>query len=125
MAGRFGNVVNKGRSSGPGNSSSVQGASMYLAVPLRNIAKSLPPNERVKRVAVKPNKIYRPHLTDEQALDVIRKHKMGMTYRELADRTGFSEANMRSICQGVNRGHLLRMVEEGYTEPMLGYKEVK
>lgn len=113
------------RSSAANSSNSQQFASVKLSRSLYKVAKKLPPNERVKRVAVKPNKIYRPHLTDEQALEVIRKHKLGMTYRELADRTGFSEANMRSICQGVNRGHLLRMVEEGYTEPMLGYKEVK
>lgn len=66
-------------------------------------------------------KVYQPHLTDEQAKDVIRRHLTGVPYRILADRTGFSEGNIRAICQGVNRSHLLREVEME-PKPMMGGK---
>lgn len=50
-------------------------------------------------------------LSDDQAKEVIRKHFDGYTYTELAERTGFSAEGIRSICQGINRGHLLMQVE--------------
>ena len=50
-------------------------------------------------------------LTDEQAKDVIRQHFAGYGYGHLADRTGYSESTIRALCEGVNRGHLLREVE--------------
>lgn len=50
-------------------------------------------------------------LSDDQAKDVIRTHLNGMGYSKLADRTGFSESTIRALCEGVNRGHLLRDVE--------------
>lgn len=56
-------------------------------------------------------KINKPHLTDEQAKEVIRTHLNGVGYSKLADRTGFSESTIRALCEGVNRGHLLRDVE--------------
>lgn len=99
------------RSSAANSSNQVQFASFKLARPLYNIAKSLLPNPKVERKEKKPRRIHQAHLTDEQAKDVIRRHLTGVPYRILADRTGFSEGNIRAICQGVNRGHLLREVE--------------
>lgn len=60
-------------------------------------------------------------LTDEQAKEVIRQHFAGYGYSALADRTGYSESTIRSLCQGVNRGHLLMQVERE-RKPMMGGK---
>lgn len=60
-------------------------------------------------------------LTDEQAKNVIRQHFAGYGYSALADRTGYSESTIRSLCQGVNRGHLLMQVERE-PKPMMGGK---
>lgn len=59
----------------------------------------------------KKQNIYQPHLSDEEAKDVIRKKMLGVSYAQLAEDTGFSESSIRSLCQGVNRGHLLMQVE--------------
>ncbi len=99
------------RKSDAGSTTNIQFASVKLSRPLWNIAKSLPPNPKVERKVKKPHRIPVPHLTDEQAKDVIRRHLTGVPYRILADQTGFSEGNIRAICQGVNRSHLLREVE--------------
>lgn len=58
-------------------------------------------------------------LTDEQAKEVIRQHFAGYGYSALADKTGYSESTIRSLCQGVNRGHLLMQVERE-PKPMMG-----
>lgn len=60
-------------------------------------------------------------LTDEQAKEVIRQHFAGYGYSALADKTGYSESTIRSLCQGVNRGHLLMQVERE-PKPMMGGK---
>ena len=60
-------------------------------------------------------------LTDEQAKEVIRQHFAGYGYSVLADNTGYSESTIRSLCQGVNRGHLLMQVERE-PKPMMGGK---
>ena len=56
-------------------------------------------------------KVWQPHLTDEQAKDVIRSFLSGTPQSVLVDRTGFSPSCIRSLCNGQNRGHLLREVE--------------
>ncbi len=61
-------------------------------------------------------------LTDEQAKEVIRQHFAGYGYGKLAERTGYSEYAIRSLCQGVNRSHLLREVEME-PKPMMGEKK--
>lgn len=125
MAGYLSKPVNKGGSSGHSNGGSVKHANIFLTPSLYAMAKKLPPNERVKIEAVQPRKIYQRHLSDEQAMEVIRKRMDGVKYKELAEITGFSVGSLRAICTGQNRPHLLRMVEEGYTEPMMGYRRVK
>ena len=50
-------------------------------------------------------------LSDDQAKEVIRQHFDGYTYAKLAELTGFSAEGIKSMCQGVNRGHLLMQVE--------------
>lgn len=57
-------------------------------------------------------KVAASSLTDDQAKEVIRQHFAGYGYSALADRTGYSESTIRSLCQGVNRGHLLMQVEK-------------
>lgn len=56
-------------------------------------------------------KVAASSLTDDQAKEVIRQHFAGYGYSALADKTGYSESTIRSLCQGVNRGHLLMQVE--------------
>jgi len=50
-------------------------------------------------------------LTDEQAKQVIRQSLAGVPREYLAERTGFSYSCIKAICEGTNRGHLLRDVE--------------
>lgn len=57
-------------------------------------------------------KVWQPHLTDEQAKDVIRSFLAGTPQSVLVARTGFSESCIRNLCNGVNRGHLLMQVEK-------------
>lgn len=54
---------------------------------------------------------YVPRLTDDQAKDVIRSFLAGTPQHVLVERTGFSDSCIRSLCNGVNRGHLLMQVE--------------
>lgn len=57
-------------------------------------------------------KIPVPHLTDDQAKEVVRSFLSGVPQSVLVDRTGFSDSCIRSLCNGVNRSHILREVEE-------------
>ena len=66
-------------------------------------------------------KVWQPHLTDEQAKDVIRSFLAGTPQSILVARTGFSESCIRNLCNGVNRGHLLMQVERE-PKPMMGGK---
>lgn len=85
---------------------------MWMSHSLYSIAKKLPPNPKVERKVKTPNKIPVPHLTDEQAKEVVRSFLSGVPQSVLVDRTGFSDSCIRSLCNGVNRGHILREVEE-------------
>lgn len=51
-------------------------------------------------------------LSDEQARQVIRQSLAGVPRSYLAERTGFSDSCIKALCEGVNRSHLLREVEE-------------
>lgn len=51
-------------------------------------------------------------LTDEQARQVIRQNLAGVPREYLAERTGFSYSCIKALCEGTNRSHLLRDVEE-------------
>lgn len=124
-AGPAGNRVNKGQSSGPSNGGSTNEARMFLAPGLYRMAKALPPNKRVEMVEKKPNKLPKNAMSDEEIMQMIRMHKEGMSYAELAEYTGKGLSWVRSICQGVNRGHLLRMVEEGHSDYRMGWKHKK
>lgn len=62
--------------------------------------------------ANKRPKIPVPHLTDDQAKEVVRSFLSGVPQSVLVDRTGFSDSCIRSLCNGVNRSHILREVEE-------------
>lgn len=64
-------------------------------------------------------KVWQPHLTDEQAKDVIRRNRHGVSFNELARKTGFSLSCIRNLCLGINRSHLLREVEIE-PKPMMG-----
>lgn len=99
------------RKSDAGSTTNTQFASLRLARPLWNIAKRLPPNPKVERKVTKPRRIPVPHLTDEQAKYVIRSFLSGTPQPVLVARTGFSPSCIRSLCNGQNRGHLLREVE--------------
>lgn len=99
------------RKSDAGSTTNTQFASLRLARPLYNIAKSLPPNPKIERKVKKPQRIHQAHLTDEQAKDVIRSFLAGTPQSVLVARTWFSDSCIRSLCNGQNRGHLLREVE--------------
>lgn len=124
-AGPNGNRLNKGQSSGPNNGSGRHSATMFLAPSVYKIAKSLPPNKRVEMVEKKPSKLPKNAMSDEEIMQMIRMHKEGMTFVELSEFTGKNECWIRNICQGVNRGHLLRMVEEGHSDYRMGWKHKK
>lgn len=124
-ADNFGNRVNKGQSSGPSNGGSTHEARMYLATSLYKIAKSLPPNKRVELVEKRPNRLPGGAPSDEEAIAIIRMHKQGATYAELSERSGKGVSWVRGLCQGVNRGYLLRMVEEGHSDYRMGWKHKK
>jgi len=124
-AGPAGNRVNKGQSSGPSNGGSTHEARMFLAPGLYRMAKSLPPNKRVQCVEKLPQRLKDGAISDEEVMGLIRMHKDGMSYAELAEYTGKGLSWIRSICQGVNRGHLLRMVEEGHSDYRMGWKHKK
>lgn len=51
-------------------------------------------------------------LSDEQAKEVIRQNLAGVPREYLAERTGFSHSCIKALCEGTNRSHLLRDVEE-------------
>lgn len=51
-------------------------------------------------------------LSDEQAKEVIRQNLAGVPREYLAERTGFSYSCIKALCEGTNRSHLLRDVEE-------------
>lgn len=110
-AGPAGNRVNKGQSSGPKNGGSTHHSGMYFSSALWAIAKKLPPNERVEIKKKNPQKVKPTQLSDDQAKDVIRRNRMGVSIRALADSTGYSESCLKAICNGTNRAHLLRDVE--------------
>lgn len=124
-AGTFGNRVNKGGSSGPSNGGTPHEARMYMTPSLYKIAKSLPPTERVRLIEKKPAKIAGDAMTDDQIMEMIRQNKSGISYKLLAEQTGKNISWVRAICQGLNRGHLLRMVEEGYKDFRMGWKHDK
>lgn len=124
-AGSAGNRVNKGQSSGPSNGGSTHEARMFLTPSLYKIAKSLPPNKRVEMVEKKPSKLPKNAMSDQEIMQMIRMHKEGMTFVELSEFTGKNESWIRNICQGANRGHLLRMVEEGHSDYRMGWKHKK
>lgn len=98
---------------------------MYLYGSLWGVAKKLPPNERVECIEKKPNRIPVPHLSDEEVIELIIMHKKGMSFAELAEFTGKRADWIRNICNGTNRGHLLRMVEEGHSDYRMGWKHKK
>ena len=124
-AGPVGNRVNKGQSSGPSNGGSVHEARMFLTPSLYRVAKSLPPNKRLEMVEKKPNKLPKNAMSDEEIMQMIRMNKEGMSFAELAEFTGKSADWIRNICNGTNRGHLLRMVEEGHSDYRMGWKHKK
>lgn len=51
-------------------------------------------------------------LSDDQAKEVIRQNLAGVPREYLAERTGFSYSCIKALCEGTNRSHLLRGVEE-------------
>lgn len=51
-------------------------------------------------------------LSDDQAREVIRQNLAGVPREYLAERTGFSFSCIKALCEGTNRSHLLRSVEE-------------
>lgn len=51
-------------------------------------------------------------LTDDQAREVIRQNLAGVPREYLDERTGFSYSCIKALCEGTNRSHLLRDVEE-------------
>lgn len=51
-------------------------------------------------------------LSDDQAKEVIRQNLAGVPREYLAERTGFSYSCIKALCEGTNRSHLLRDVEE-------------
>lgn len=51
-------------------------------------------------------------LSDDQAKEVIRQNLAGVPREYLAERTGFSYSCIKALCNGTNRSHLLRDVEE-------------
>jgi len=51
-------------------------------------------------------------LSNEQAKEVIRQNLAGVPREYLAERTGFSYSCIKALCEGTNRSHLLRDVEE-------------
>lgn len=60
--------------------------------------------------------IYQVHLTDEQAKAIIAQYLDGVPIKLLVDKSGFSESGIKNICYGINRGHLLREVEEEFAK---------
>lgn len=117
--------VNKGRSSGPAMSSGAKHSAMYFSGALWAVAKKIKPEPKSELVEVKPRKIGRPHMSDDEIIEIIKMHKNGVSIRELADMIDKDESWVRNICQGVNRGHLLRMVEEGHSDYRMGWKHKK
>lgn len=89
-------------------------ASMFMYGPLYKIAKKLPPNPKVIRKKAEPSKIGKPHISDEDALAMIREIKGGMKRKAACEKYGCTAATVNNLMTGVNRGHLLRQVEEGY-----------
>lgn len=124
-AGSAGNRVNKGQSSGPSNGGSTHEARMFLTPSLYKIAKSLPPNKRVELVENKPRKLPKTAMSDEEVIHMIKMHRNGTKFSELEELTGKDEGWIRNICHGINRGHLLRMVEEGHSDYRMGWKHKK
>lgn len=51
-------------------------------------------------------------LTDDQSREVIRQNLAGVPREYLAERTGFSYSCIKALCEGTNRIHLLRDIEE-------------
>lgn len=98
---------------------------MYFSGALWGMAKKLPPEPKPECIEVKPKKIGRPHMSDDEIIEMIRMNKKGVSYGELADMIDKDESWVRNICQGVNRGHLLRMVEEGHSDYRMGWKHKK
>lgn len=121
----MGEKVTSRRASSPGSASQSRYASMYMYGSLWGVAKKLPPNERAECIEKKPNRIAAPHLSDEEVMELIQMHKKGMSFAELAEFTGKRADWIRNICNGTNRGHLLRMVEEGHSDYRMGWKHKK
>lgn len=124
MAGQYGNRVGR-RSSATSMTGGSQYASMYMYGSLWGVAKKLPPNDRIECVEKKPQKLQDGALSDEDVMELIRMHKKGMSFSELAEFTGERADWIRNICNGTNRGHLLRMVEEGHSDYRMGWKHKK
>lgn len=51
-------------------------------------------------------------LSDAEAKEVIGQNLAGVRREYLAERTGFSYSCIKALCEGTNRSHLLRDVEE-------------
>lgn len=66
----------------------------------------------------KKQNIYQVHLTDAQAKEVVRSYLSGVPKSVLVERTGFSETCIRNLCDGVNRSHILREVEDEMRKEM-------
>lgn len=74
--------------------------------------------KKVKLSRTKPPRIYQAHLTDAQAKEVVRSYLSGVPKSVLVERTGFSETCIRNLCDGVNRSHILREVEDEMRKEM-------
>jgi hypothetical protein len=76
-----------------------------------SIAKKLPPNEKAKRKTHTPPKAMK--LPDEEALLLIRDvHSKNLDIKQAAVKYGVSVTTAYNLMNGVNRGYLLRSVEE-------------
>lgn len=84
-----------------------------------------PGTDRVELIEKKPYRMSIPHVSDEDVIDLIRRHKKGVPFKELAKSIGKCEYWVRAVCAGANRGHLLRMVEEGHSDYRMGWKHKK
>lgn len=124
MAGQYGNRTGR-RASAPSMTGGSEYASMYMYGSLWAVAKKLPPNDRVECVENTPQKLQDGALSDEDVMELIRMHKKGMSFAELAEYSGKGEKWLRNICHGINRGHLLRMVEEGHSDYRMGWRHKK
>lgn len=89
---------------------------------LMSIAKKLPPNEKAKRKTHTPPKAMK--LPDEEALLLIRDvHSKNLDIKQAAVKYGVSVTTAYNLMNGVNRGYLLRSVEEN--KPVYFYKKTR